>query len=180
MTSGFDARLPAAEIRPVRPRDRAAIEDFLRASENFTAEEVGTALELIDEALAGDDEYIVNVLSADGRVVGYECHGPASLTVGTYDLYWIAVDPRAQRQGYGRRLLRAAEEDVARRAGRLLLIETSSKPSYAPTVEFYKRNGYHLDARIRDYYRLGDDKLVFAKEIRNDAYNAHPASDRSN
>lgn len=164
MTSAFEARLPAAGIRAVRASDRAAIEDFLRASENFTAEEVETALELIDEALAGDPEYIVNVLSAaDGRILGYECHGPASLTDGTYDLYWIAVDPRAHRRGYGRRLLRAAEEDVARRGGRLLLIETSSKPTYAPTIEFYKRNGYHLEARIRDYYRPGDDKLVFVK-----------------
>ena len=56
---------------------------------------------------------------------------------------------------------------MARRGGRLLLIETSSKPNYAPTIEFYKRNGYHLEARIRDYYRPGDDKLIFAKEIRD-------------
>jgi len=168
MTSGFDARMreAATKIRAVQARDRAPIEDFLRASPNFTPEEADTALELIDEALAGDADYLVYVLQDDqGRVVGYECHGPVPLTDGTFDLYWIAVDPSMQKRGFGRLLLRAAEEDVARRAGRLILIETSSQPGYASTVQFYKRNGYRLEARIHDFYHRGDDKLVFAKDI---------------
>jgi ribosomal protein S18 acetylase RimI-like enzyme len=166
MTSGFDVRASAVNIRPVRCEDRPSIEDFLRASPNFTAEEIATALELIDESLAGDPDYLVNVLESEqGRVIGFECHGPTPLTDGTFDLYWIAVDPRAQKRGYGRRLLRATEDDVAHRGGRLLLIETSSQPAYAPTERFYKRNGYRLDARIHDFYKRGDDKLIFAKEI---------------
>jgi ribosomal protein S18 acetylase RimI-like enzyme len=119
---------------------------------------------VIDDALAGDPEYIVNVL-ANGEISGYECHGPVPLTDGTFDLYWIVVDPRAQKRGFGRSLLRAAEEDVVRRGGRLLLIETSSQESYAPTINFCKRNGYRLEARIHDFYRPGDDKLVFAKTL---------------
>ena len=166
MTSGFDVRASALNIRPVRKEDHAQIEDFLRASPNFNADEVATALELIDESLAGDPDYLVNVLENEqGHIIGFECHGPTPLTDGTFDLYWIAVDPRAQKRGHGGRLLRATEDDVARRGGRLLLIETSSQPAYAPTVAFYRRNGYHLDARIHDFYRRGDDKLVFAKEM---------------
>jgi ribosomal protein S18 acetylase RimI-like enzyme len=153
-------------IRAVEPRDLAQLETLLHASSSFTPEEVATALEVIDEALSGDDDYIVNVLQNEqGEAIGYECHGPTPLTAGTYDLYWIAVDPGAQKRGFGRRLLAAAEEDVARRGGRLLLIETSSQPGYAPTVQFYKRNGYRLEARIHDFYKPGDDKLVFAKNV---------------
>ncbi|HSP16030.1 MAG TPA: GNAT family N-acetyltransferase [Thermoanaerobaculia bacterium] len=138
----------------------------MRASPNFSTEEVATALEVIDEALAGDPEYTVNVLeNAAGDVAGYECHGPTPLTAGTFDLYWIAVDPRVQNRGYGHRLLVATEEDVVRRGGRLLLIETSSQAGYAATIQFYKRNGYRVEARIRDFYRPGDDKLVFAKYL---------------
>ena len=153
-------------IRAVEPRDLAQLETLLHASSSFTPEEVATALEVIDEALSGDDDYIVNVLQNEqGEAIGYECHGPTPLTAGTYDLYWIAVDPGAQKRGFGRRLLAAAEEDVARRGGRLLLIETSSQPGYAPTVQFYKRNGYRLEARIHDFYKPCDDKLVFAKNV---------------
>lgn len=125
-----------------------------------------TALEVIDEALAGDPEYVVTVVENEtGEVVGYECHGPAPLTVGTYDLYWIAVDPRVQNRGYGRILLGAAEDDVKARGGRLLLIETSSQAGYDATIRFYKRNDYRLEARIHDFYRVGDDKLIFAKNL---------------
>lgn len=161
--SGFDVR-SAQQVRPLHAADRPQIEALLRASHNFTPSEVATALEVIDEALGGDPEYIVNVL-ANGQISGYECHGPVPLTDGTFDLYWIVVDPRAQKRGFGRLLLRAAEEDVVRRGGRLLLIETSSQESYAPTINFYKRNGYRVEATVHDFYRPGDDKLIFAKTL---------------
>src|SRR4030042_1827627 len=35
----------------------------------------------------------------DGRVLGYACFGPHPITEGTYDLYWIVVDPAAQGRG---------------------------------------------------------------------------------
>jgi GNAT superfamily N-acetyltransferase len=51
---------------------------------------------------------------------------------GVWDLYWIAVDPKHQGQGLGQVLLRFVENEVRRQSGRMLLIETSSKRSYAP------------------------------------------------
>ena len=149
-------------MRPLHAADRPQIEALLRASHNFTPSEVVTALEVIDDALSGDPEYIVNVLA---DVSGFECHGPVPLTDGTFDLYWIVVDPKAQKRGFGRLLLQAAEADVARRGGRLLLIETSSQESYAPTINFYKRNGYRLEATVHNFYRPGDDKLIFARDL---------------
>lgn len=170
--SGFDFALresvSSTHVRPLRAEDRPQLEKLLRASHNFTPEEVTTALEVIDDALRGDADYIINVVESS-EVAGYECHGPTPLTDGTFDLYWIVVDPAAQKRGLGRLLLRAAEEDVARRGGRLLLIETSSQPSYEATVRFYKRNGYRLEARIHNFYRPGDDKLVLAKDILSQA-----------
>lgn len=168
-TSGFDVGLrgdAALGVRALRSGDRPAIETLLLAAGNFTADEIATALEVIDEALAGDPDYTVFVVESEsGSVAGYECHGPTPLTTGTFDLYWIAVDPNAQKRGYGRVLLRAAEDDVKRRGGRLLLIETSSQSSYDATIRFYKRAGYRLEARIGDFYKAGDDKLVFAKNL---------------
>jgi ribosomal protein S18 acetylase RimI-like enzyme len=52
-----------------------------------------------------------------------------------------------------------------KRGGRMLLIETSSQETYGATIRFYERNGYQLMARIKNYYRIGDDKLVFSKEL---------------
>jgi len=154
-------------IRPIVPSDRARLLEIVTAVGNFTPQEVETAMEVIDEGLAGSGrgDYFRNVLEEEDRVVGYECHGPTPLTDGTYDLYWIAVDPRSQSAGHGRALLAHAEGDVRRRRGRLLLIETSSQESYNATKRFYERSGYPLVARIPDFYRRGDDKLVYAKYL---------------
>ena len=36
-----------------------------------------------------------------GPIVGFACYGPTPLTVGVYDLYWLAVDPDARQAGGG-------------------------------------------------------------------------------
>jgi ribosomal protein S18 acetylase RimI-like enzyme len=157
-------------IRPLAPRDRGRILEIVTATGNFTPVEIDTAMEVVDEGLADPafprGEYQAYVAEDDqGRVAGYECHGPTPLTEGTYDLYWIAVDPACQGGGFGRALLAFAENDVRAAGGRLLLIETSSQESYGATIRFYEKSGYPLVARIKGFYRPGDDKLIFAKEL---------------
>lgn len=105
------------------------------------------------------------VYRAGGRVLGYACFGPHPLTQGTFDLYWIAVDPTARRRGVGRALLSQVEAEVRARAGRLLLIETSGTPEYAPTRRFYVSCGYPCIATIPDFYAPGDDLLFFCKRL---------------
>jgi len=70
-----------------------------------------------------------------------------------------------QGQGYGRALMAYVEDRVREENGRLLLLETSSKESYGDTVRFYRRLGYEEASRIRDFYDVGDDMLVFAKRL---------------
>jgi len=157
-------------IRPLDPADRSAIEEMVVSSGTFNAEEIATALELVDEALEKGEAsgYFFAVLEEEGQkssIQGYACYGPIPLTQGVYDLYWIVVSPSAQRKGYGRRLLEFVEKDVAGRGGRMLLIETSSQESYGGTVRFYQRAGFDLVARIKNFYRVGDDKLIFSKDL---------------
>jgi len=157
-------------IRPLEPADRSAIEEMVISSGRFNAQEIATALELVDEALEKGEAsgYFFAVLEEEGQkssIHGYACYGPTPLTQGVYDLYWIVVSPSAQRKGYGRRLLEFVEKNIAGRGGRLLLIETSSQESYGGTVRFYQRAGYDLVARIKNFYRVGDDKLIFSKNL---------------
>lgn len=159
-------------IRPVEPKDRNRVHEILVATARFTEEEVKCAMELVDSALEHPErgDYIVCVLdepdSGPSRMVqGYVCYGPTPLTDGVWDLYWIAVDPNAQGQGIGQLLLRFVENEVRRQRGRMLLIETSSKESYGPTLRFYERSGYDEISRIKDFYRIEDDKVVFCKKL---------------
>jgi ribosomal protein S18 acetylase RimI-like enzyme len=160
-----------AEVRALRAEDRDAVRRILESAGTFTADEVAVALELVDEWLeqgeaSGYLTFVLEAVEGDERVVrGYVCLGPTPMTRGTYDLYWIAVDRASRGRGHGRRLLAFAEEEVARRGGRLLLIETSSQETYGGTVRFYETSGYTLEARLRDYYKPGDDKLIFVKRL---------------
>ena len=153
--------------RPLDARDRPAIAQLVQRVGNFSPEEIEIALELVDEWLSHGEasDYICWVLEDDGEVRGYVCIGPTPLTAGTFDLYWIAVDPSVQGHGYGQALTRLAENEARARGGRLLLIETASQESYAGTVRFYERAGYQLVSKIADFYRVGDDKLTFAKRL---------------
>jgi len=158
-------------IRPLNAADRDGVIRILESAGNFTPDEVEIALELIDEWLQFGEEsgYLTYVLEPPGDdavgVLGYVCFGNTPLTESTYDLYWIAVDKSKHRGGVGKRLLRFAEEEVARRGGKLLLIETSSQETYGGTILFYERTGYELVGRVDEYYKPGDHKLIFAKRL---------------
>lgn len=151
------------KLRELRTSDRPALEALIRATGVFSEEEVGVALELIDiGAKPGGYLFLV---AADERdvAVGYACYGHTSMTDGVYDLYWMAVDPKLHRSGIGLTLLRATEDDVRRRGGRMLIIETAGKAEYTKTRAFYERTGCVEIARIRDFYRVGDDKVVYQR-----------------
>jgi ribosomal protein S18 acetylase RimI-like enzyme len=160
----------SGRIRTIERPDRSRIEEIVVSSGNFNREEIATALELVDEALEKGEKsgYVIRVLDVGKghqSVQGYVCYGPTPLTQGVYDLYWIAIDPAVQGRGFGRYLIEHVEGDVVKRGGRMLLIETSSQESYGDTIRFYEKAGYKRVARIKNFYRIGDDKLVFSKEL---------------
>ncbi|HXX62776.1 MAG TPA: GNAT family N-acetyltransferase, partial [Bacteroidota bacterium] len=103
----------------------------------------------------------------EGKVEGYYCIGPTPATDGTYDLYWIAVDPALHGKGVGKRLDEHARDLVRQMGGRLLIAETSSQPKYEKTRSFYIGRGYQELARIREYYRPGDDLVVYGRYLKH-------------
>ena len=134
----------------------------------FSATETATVDEMLDEALTDGFEksgYHFIVSKEDGKVLGYACFGPHSLTDQTYDLYWIAVDPHARGGGVGKKLLAAAEERMKALGARLVIVETSSQPRYEPTRRFYRSAGYTELARIPGYYKPGDDLVIYGKYL---------------
>ncbi len=154
-------------LRPMRADD---VEDIVRISKAtgfFYPEEVEMARELALEAAKDGDAsgYHVHVATQGQKAAGYVCFGPTPLTRGTWDIYWIAVDPQQQRQGIGNRLMRLAEEKILAQKGRLVLVETSSRELYEPTREFYKRLGYQEVSYIPDFYDVGDGRVTFSKKL---------------
>ena len=148
--------------------DKPAIMRILHDTPEFKPSEVVIAEEVLDSYLnnpSGSD-YLALVAETDLTVTGYVCFGPTPLTEGTWDIYWLAVAPKQQRQGIGATLLTVAGDKIKQMRGRLMLAETSSKPEYEKTRRFYQSQGYQLIAQIADFYVPGDDKLIFQKRLR--------------
>ncbi|MFA4943583.1 MAG: N-acetyltransferase [Lentisphaeria bacterium] len=154
-------------IRRTAAADREAIVALVRATNFFRPDEVETAAEVLDEAIAKGPAGHYQSFTAEvaGEVVGWVCHGPTPCTLGTYDIYWLAVHPARQGHGLGRKLLAHAEAEIRARGGRLAVAETSGKAEYASTRAFYLRVGYQEAARLPDFYAPGDDKVFYLKRL---------------
>ena len=155
----------SCSLRPVGRAHRAQFEQLTRGTGLFREEEVATAVELLDESLAGDDDYQFVGAFADDQLVGYACWGATPGTIATSDLYWIVVERERQGGGIGSQLLSEVERRLAADRRRLVVVETSSRADYAPTRAFYEARGYTRTATIPGYYAPGDDLVVFTKDL---------------
>jgi len=155
----------SCSLRPVGRAQRARLEALTRATGLFREDEVATAVELLDESLAGDADYRFLGAYDGATLVGWACWGPTSGTRATYDLYWIAVDPERQGQRVGTQLLGAVEQELKADGCRLIVVETSSRAVYEPTRRFYERRGYTRAATLPGYYAPGDDLVIYLKDL---------------
>jgi ribosomal protein S18 acetylase RimI-like enzyme len=132
----------------------------------FPPEEIAEVADVLAAALRqelGPDHYWLT--DDDGGPIGVAYYAPERMAEGTWNLYMLAVRPDRQRQGHGAALVRHIERQLADRGARLLLIETSGLGSFERTRAFYRALGYAEEARIRDFYKAGDDKVVFRKAL---------------
>jgi ribosomal protein S18 acetylase RimI-like enzyme len=154
-------------IRGVRRDDLEEILDLARRTEVFTSEEVDVVQELVESELdhPQQKDYRSLVTEADDHIVGFACYGPTALTEGTYDLYWIFVDPGYQGRSVGTGLLSEVEKRIRKNGGRMLLVDTSSTRRYLPARRFYRNHGFRQVGKVKDFYRLGDSLFIYVKHF---------------
>jgi len=155
-------------IRHLKNTDRDNIFNILVDTNNFNDDEIKIAMELIDVYINDDEQNDYEIFvdeNDDGVINGYVCIGPRPLTVGTYDLYWIAVNPNVQSRGIGSKLISHIENYLKDNAVRLILIETSGKLSYEKERKFYEKNLYDKLVEIKDFYNVGDSLVIYGKYL---------------
>jgi GNAT superfamily N-acetyltransferase len=125
----------ATRLGALEQKHRERLREILDATAVFRPEEVQVALELFDEAFENrgmapekpdelghsrssspeavtSDYEFLGAFDGSGALAGYACYGPTPGTDRTFDLYWIAVDPRRHGQGDGSRLLAEVDRVV--------------------------------------------------------------------
>jgi ribosomal protein S18 acetylase RimI-like enzyme len=77
----------------------------------------------------------------------------------------VAVEPALGRQGVGRLLLAGMEAELSSQGPAKVYVDTSSTPGSDRARGFYEKNGYRVACILHDFYRDGDDKVIYLKEL---------------
>jgi GNAT superfamily N-acetyltransferase len=148
--------------------NRKSIEDILKSTGYFYDFEIDIALGLVDDTITyGTEEcgyHWMKLIDEDG-MVAFANYVKNSFSVHSWDLYWIAVHQNSRHKNLGSALLKAVEDDIRRMGGKILWLDTSGRPLYKPTENFYKKNGYNLMASLKDFYAPGDPKQIYSKTL---------------
>jgi ribosomal protein S18 acetylase RimI-like enzyme len=153
--------------RSPSPSDREALIEIISRGETFRPDEVSCAIELLDAALARAEGNTYEALIGleDAGPVAYACFGRTPMTEATFDLYWLVVAADVRGRGLGQAMLEAAHEHMRAQGARTVRVETSSLEGQGGAARFYRNVGYRSVGSIPDFYRAGDDLLIFAKVL---------------
>ncbi|MBI5643661.1 MAG: GNAT family N-acetyltransferase [Deltaproteobacteria bacterium] len=165
--ASYQASKPVMEVREARASDREALNRIIENTENLTREEKDCAAELLDIYLSDSrqKDYFFIVAAEAQAATGYVCYGRTPLTDAVYDLYWILVAGEFRSRGIGRLLLERTEDLIKKQGARMLVAETSGLPAYESAHAFYKKTGFKEEARIKEFYKPGDDLITFVKRF---------------
>jgi N-acetylglutamate synthase-like GNAT family acetyltransferase len=148
-------------VRPTKSEDIRALQLVLDQTGLFPSELLP---DMMSGLLSSEDSHSIWLTcEKDGIAVGFCYATPEELTDGTWNMLAIAVHPSSQGGGYGGAIVQHLEAVLRKQGHRVLIADTSGKDEFARTREFYRKNGYIEEARIRDFWAAGDDKVIFWK-----------------
>jgi ribosomal protein S18 acetylase RimI-like enzyme len=154
-------------IRLTTPDDTIALIALAAASGLFDPNQTDDLAQMLDKHFSDKDEnQDIWLTDYDNEPVGIAYIAPERMTEGTWNLYLIAVHPDRQKQRRGKALLGYVEQMLIERGERILLVETAGTDDFEYVREFYRQNGYEEEARIREFYAAGVDKIVFRKALK--------------
>jgi len=132
----------------------------------FSDEEIYVSGEMVEDALK-DSEYcsFIFLRDAEQNLVAYTSFGEIPFTNKRFDLYWIAVAKEWQNQKLASLILARTENEIRKLGGKKIYAETSGTESYQAARNFYLKSGFTKVAEIADYYKDGDNKVLFVKEL---------------
>lgn len=153
---------PRLNISPATNTETPAIARIAQEAGLFPAEMLD---DMIDGYLRRKAPDLWLVAGAGEKTLGFAFAAPEKLTDATWNLLAIAVQSDHRSAGIGAGLVREVETRLRAGGGRVLLVETLGTAEFMRTRNFYISLGFAEEARIRDYYEDGGDKIVFWKRL---------------
>ena len=150
-------------IRPVTTADVDDLKLVLDSCELFPSEYLDEMISDYFNNAETEDHWFTFLIDEKPVAIGY-CI-PEKLTEGTYNLLAIGVSQNAQRKGVASAMMEYIEQQLKQNNGRLLLVETSSDDAQIAARKLYQKIGYKQVAVIDDFWKEGEDKIVFLKQL---------------
>ncbi len=151
------------KIRPVTTADVDDLKLVLDSCELFPSEYLDEMISDYFNNAETEDHWFTFLIDEKPVAIGY-CI-PEKLTEGTYNLLAIGVSQNAQRKGVASAMMEYIEQQLKQNNGRLLLVETSSDEAQIAARKLYQKIGYKQVAVIDDFWKEGEDKIVFLKQL---------------
>ncbi len=151
-----------ADIKPTSEDDIPALRDVLNETGLFPGEMLA---EMLAPSINGEADALWLTCHQGGKAVGFCYTVPEEFADGTWNMLALAVHPAFQGKRLGAALVQAAEQVLSERKQRILIVDTSGTGAFAGARNFYAQNGYDEEARIRDFWADGDDKVTFRKAL---------------
>jgi ribosomal protein S18 acetylase RimI-like enzyme len=151
------------EVRMVTQSDLTDLKQVLDSIELFPSEMLDNMI--FDYLNNPETEEIWFTASENSRPISIGFCAPEKLTEGTYNLYAIGVRRDIQGKGIGSKMMAYIEDYLREKGHRILIVDTSGTDDFRKTRRFYEKLNYNQEAVIRDFWKEGDDKVVFWKKL---------------
>ncbi|MDR2010247.1 MAG: GNAT family N-acetyltransferase [Bacteroidales bacterium] len=150
-------------IRKVKKEDFESLKAVIDSNNLFPSE-------LLDEMISDffTNENTTDIwltMEIEKEIIAVIYCVPERMTVGTFNLYLIAIHKNFQGRGFGAQIMTYLEELLQKSNNRILIAETSGLPDFEQTRKFYKKLNYQQEAIIREFYQKGEDKVIFWKKL---------------
>lgn len=151
------------KIKAVTKSDVVGLKKVIDSSALFPAEYLD---DMISDYFNNPETHDIWFTCTDNDIqVAFGYCVPEKLTDGTYNLLAIGVSKEAQRNGIASQMMTYIEQQLKQKDGRLLIMETSSHEAQTGARNLYKKIGYTEATVIKDFWKDGEDKIVFWKKL---------------
>ncbi|MEM9716856.1 MAG: GNAT family N-acetyltransferase [Pseudomonadota bacterium] len=151
-------------IKMAAPSDIGALQKIVEQTGLFSADMLP---DMIQPFLSAEDASFWLVAEDSESQIGFCYVVPEQMADGTWNMLALGVLPKSQGKGVGGLIVTAAEDHLREQSQRILIVDTSGTEDFAQARNFYAKMGYDQEARIRDYWAEGDDKVTFRKSLRD-------------
>jgi GNAT superfamily N-acetyltransferase len=154
-------------IRPFRAADAPSVLALARETGLLTSAEIEDLRWRLDyhPQRPASHRHRALVWEEPGALEGAVYYAPVAMTDRTWTLHWLLARPPFSAHGVAGWLLHEVEEDVRREQGRLLVVETSSRPAVEGLRCFYEERLFEPSAVLPDFYADGEAQVIFRKRL---------------